>query len=339
MGWRPGAGPVPLGRLTCREDGGVPPSPVPYGRTARRLEWAHLPPTIRATIAERCGSPVVSATSQNSGFTPGFASVLQCEDGSRHFVKGASTKAQRMFADAYREEARKLAWLPAEAPAPALRWLHDADDWVVLETQYVDARPPRRPWRQPELDAALDMLETVVKLLTPPPVQLALPSFAEDFADFPGYWDHVRTTGPGLPYLDERLEEAAALAAGFERVCAGSSLVHTDVRDDNILVRPDGSTLMCDWNFPCVGADWLDTVFLMVGPRGDGLDVDAVLARRRLTQDVPADSVDTVVALLVGYFLRQSDEPVPPTSPHLRDFQRWQGEVCWEWLCERRGWS
>ena len=46
-----------------------------------------------------------------------------------------------------------------------------------------------------------------------------------------------------------------------------------------------------------------------------------------------------MVALLVGYFLRQSDEPVPPTSPHLRDFQRWQGEVCWEWLCERRGWE
>ena len=41
-----------------------------------------------------------------SGFTPGFASVLVCEDGSRHFVKAASVKAQRLFADSYREEAR-----------------------------------------------------------------------------------------------------------------------------------------------------------------------------------------------------------------------------------------
>jgi hypothetical protein len=30
---------------------------------------------------------------------------------------------------------------------------------------------------------------------------------------------------------------------------------------------------------------------------------------------------------------------VPPTSPFLRIHQRWQGEVCWEWLCERRGWD
>ena len=27
-----------------------------------------------------------------------------------------------------------------------------------------------------------------------------------------------------------------------------------------------------------VGAAWLDTLFLLIGPRGDGLDVDAVLA-------------------------------------------------------------
>ena len=45
-----------------------------------------------------------AASSQTSGFTPGFASVLECGDGSRHFVKAASAKAQRMFADAYRAE-------------------------------------------------------------------------------------------------------------------------------------------------------------------------------------------------------------------------------------------
>jgi len=32
-------------------------------------------------------------------------------------------------------------------------------------------------------------------------------------------------------------------------------------------------------------------------------------------------------------------DPVPPTSPFIRDAQRWQGEVCWTWLSERRGWS
>jgi hypothetical protein len=30
---------------------------------------------------------------------------------------------------------------------------------------------------------------------------------------------------------------------------------------------------------------------------------------------------------------------VPATSPFVRDAQRWQGEVCWDWLSERRGWA
>ena len=92
-------------------------TPIPHGRTARRLEWPLLPPATRALVERRLGSKVVSATSSGAGFTPGHASVLTCEDGSRHFVKAASTRAQRMFAEAYREESRKLRALPPEAPA------------------------------------------------------------------------------------------------------------------------------------------------------------------------------------------------------------------------------
>jgi hypothetical protein len=290
-------------------------------------------------VEHKIGSPVVTAQSQGSGYTPGFASVLTTEAGTRHFVKAASTRAQRQFAAAYREEARKLAGLPEGVPAPRLRWLYDAHDWVVLETDYIDARLPRRPWRPDDLGAALNMLEEVAARLTPPPAALGLPTFAEEFAGLPRFWDHLRVTRPALPGLDAHLEEAAALASGFAEVCAGSTLVHTDIRDDNILIRPDGTALVCDWNFPCTGASWLDSALLMVGPRGDGIDVDAVLAERALTREVPAESLDVVIALVAGYFLRQADEPVPATSPHLRDFQRWQGEVCWDWLCERRGWS
>ena len=49
--------------------------------------------------------------------------------------------------------------------------------------------------------------------------------------------------------------------------------------------------------------------------------------------------MDRLLAVICGYFLRSADEPVPPTSPYVRDVQRWQGEVVWDWLCERRGWG
>jgi hypothetical protein len=165
--------------------------PAPSGRTARRLEWPFLPPNLRAYIDRKCGSPVVDAESQGAGFTPGFASVLTCEDGSRHFVKAASLKAQRVFAVSYREEARKLAALPESVPAPRLRWLLD-DDWVVLGLDYVEGRNPTRPWQQRDLDACLDACEVVAAELTPAPEGLGLDTIADEFADLVGFWDHIR---------------------------------------------------------------------------------------------------------------------------------------------------
>jgi hypothetical protein len=304
--------------------------PAPPGATSRRLEWAFLPPQLRAYVERRCGSPVVEAISQTSGFTPGFASVLVCEDGSRHFVKAASVKAQRMFADAYREEGRKLAALPASVPAPRLLWMLD-DDWVVLGIEHVEARTPARPWRPADLDATLDALEVVADELTPAP--MLLDTFVDEFAPFLDGWAHLRAAR-SLP----RVDEAEALARRYAEVCRGDTLVHTDVRADNVLVDGSGKAWLVDWNWPVTGAAWLDSFFTLIGPRGDGLDVDAVLASRRLLRDVPSEAVDIALALVTGYFLSVCDQPVPPTSPHLRDHQRWQGEVCWEWLAERRGW-
>jgi hypothetical protein len=308
------------------------PSPIPHGRTARRLEWTHLPPVVRGDIEQRCGSPVVEAISQGGGFTPGFASVLICEDGSRHFVKAASATAQRVFAESYREEARKLRALPETVPAPRLLWV-DEGDWVVLGLEYVEARAPRRPWRADDLDLCLDATEQVADRLTPAPEGLELDSIETEFADWPALWDSVRDR-------DERphADEAAALASTYAEVTGGETLVHTDLRDDNVLLTPDGRALFCDWNWPVVGAPWLDSLILLISPRGDGVDVERILAERRLLRDVPADHVDRMLALLAGYLLSHADEPVPPTSPHLRAAQRLQGEAVWGWLCERRGW-
>lgn len=317
---------------------------IPHGNTARRLQWYFLPPALRRAIEEQCGSPVAEADSCDAGFTPGLASVLTCADGSRHFVKAASVHAQRVFAEAYREEARKLRGLPDDAPAPRLLWTLGVgadggpatdgwDDWVVLGIEYVDARSPARPWERGELDAVLGMLRDTAPVLAAAPDVLGLTPVAREFADWPDFWRR--------PILADRehAAEAAALAAGFAVVTAGEAIVHTDIRDDNILLADDGRVLLCDWNWPVRGAAWIDTVLLLIGPRGDGLDVAGVLEEHPLTAGVDPEHIDAWLALVTGYFLAMSTEAVPPTSPHIREAQRWQGEVCWAWLAERRGWD
>lgn len=315
------------------EDGAVSaaavplPTRIPHGRTARRLEWPFLPPHIRGMVERRVGSPVVDAESRTAGFTPGFASVLTCADGSRHFVKAASTKAQRAFADAYREEARKLALLPEGTPAPRLRWLHDADDWVVLGFEYVDGRAPQRPWVREELAAASQMAVDVASLLTPAPE--GIDRAVDEFAGWPALWDAID---------HPRAAQCRALAERYADVVDGETLVHTDVRDDNLLVRADGSVVMCDWNWPVVGAAWLDSLLLLIGPRGDGLDVEAHIADHPLLAGVDPEHVDVALALVLGYFETSAAHPVPPTSPYLRAAQAWQRDVLHDWLAERRGW-
>lgn len=309
------------------------PTTPPSGHTARRLEWQFLPPYVRDLVEEHCGAPVTDAASQGGGFTPGFASVLTCADGSRHFVKAASVKAQRMFALSYREEARKLLGLQDLVPAPRLLWTHDDDDWVVLGFEFVPGQLPARPWQSSELDRLLDVLESVAEVT--PPTELALDTITDDLAGLPAHWDTIRANHPDLAHADE----AAGLAARFSEALAGDALQHTDIRDDNTLLGDDGEIWICDWNWPVLAAPWFDTLSALIGPAGDGTDVEAILASRPLTRDVPAEHVDIALALLAGHFLKSADDPVPPTSPHLRQAQAWQGQVVWRWLGERRGWD
>lgn len=298
---------------------------------ARRISWPFLPPELRAEIAGHCGSEVVGEEPCELGFTPGFAAVLTCADGTRHFVKAASAKAQRGSALSYRAEIAVLRSLHPSLPVPRLLWSIDAD-WVALSTSYAGGRAPSLPWVPAELEACLDALEQVATLLTPSPIPAG--PVAEEFAAWPAYWGWV------LPR--EHRDEAQALAERFAEHCGGETLVHGDVRADNLLLLGGEEGLraeMLDWTWPAEGAAWLDTVTLLALARSQGAaGVDDLLATRALTRDVPAEAIDSWLALLAGYFLKSASDQVPPAAPHLRGHQQVAGEAFWDWLSARRGW-
>jgi len=314
---------------------------LPVRRTARRPAWTALPPAVHEQIQEAAGSRVVSTESAGSGFTPGFASRLDLADGRRIFVKATSSQDDRRhgwaITSAYREEIRKLSVLPRGLPAPGLLWSIDADlagaDWVILGLQFIDGRPPRRPWRLPELRLVSDALATIAPLMTTPPPGLEIGTFEDDFGAWPEWLHEVRARDAPSAYL----QAVADLAAESVPRCSGDGMAHLDVRDDNLLIDQQGKVWICDWNFPLLAAPWVDLITVLLAAHGDGLDTDAELARNPLTRRVPPRSIDALLANLWLYFTTRMSQPVPALSPHLRDHQRWYAEVTERWLRARLG--
>lgn len=312
---------------------------VPHEATARRPRWDDLPAAVRVLVERRHGSPVVAATSRDAGFTPACASRLRCADGSTLFVKALDTVAHPHLAGSYAQEAAVAALLPATVPAPRLRWAQVVDGWQVLAFDDVPSRTPVRPWRPAELDAALATLVAAAAALTPAPDGLDLPTVA-DLDDQLSTWRALAagTLDAALapPAWRDRVPELAALEARVGQACAGSTAVHLDVRDDNLLLTDDGRVLVCDWSWMVLGAPWVDTVGLLVGAHGDGLDADGLLAAHPLTRDVPAADVDAFLVALAGYFVEASARPEVDTSPYLRTHQRWYRDATLTWLATRR---
>ena len=99
--------------------------------------------------------------------------------------------------------------------------------------------------------------------------------------------------------------------------------MHTDIRADNVLVDADGAAWLVRLELAGRRGRLAGLLFTLIGPRGDGLDVDAVIASRRLLRDVPAESLDIVLALRGGLLpsaVRPAGPPdvaAPPRAPAL----------------------
>ncbi len=315
------------------------PVRAPRSGTAQRPSWDALPERVRAAIESRAGAPVVRSRSQDGGFTEGFASRLELADGTRVFVKAASTSRGEHAHHAYRHEALVAGLLPEAVAAPRLLWTVDLEDWVVLAFEDVESTPPQRPWLPDELAVVLVALERLAEALTPAPEALLPLGTTADLDDDLRFWRRCSSGDADLTLVPtpwrHRVDELAALESRWAQAAAGSTAVHFDLRDDNILLAADGRVLVCDWNWIQLGAPWIDLVGLLVSVHGDGLDAERVVATHALTRDVPPASIDAFLVALAGYFVDAAGRPPVETSPWLRVHQAWYRDATLDWLTTR----
>ncbi|MBG0567685.1 aminoglycoside phosphotransferase family protein [Actinoplanes aureus] len=296
-----------------------------------RIRWADLPAPVRHRVEGIIGGgPVTEARSQPGGFSPGTADRVRTASGQAAFVKAVTPALNRDSAEMARRELRITAALPAHAPVPRLMGGFDDGDWVVLILEDVAGAHPRTPWIAPEIDAAVTALRDLAAALTPAPLP-GLPRATDHLAPDFGGWETLAAGPPtdldpwALRHLDI-LRDAAR--RGVAAISAGDTLVHCDIRADNMLVREDGRIIVVDWPWGCLGPAWLDTVLLALNVIVHGGDPSRAL------DGVDHDAAVDVIAGVAGYFQRQSRRPPPPGLPTVRAFQRFQGDALLPWLRE-----
>jgi aminoglycoside phosphotransferase (APT) family kinase protein len=301
-----------------------------------RIGWPDLPLEVRAAVESLLGAPVVEARSQPGGFSPGTADRVITADGTRAFVKAVSPDQNEQTPAMHRREAVVTAALPPTAPVPRLLGCYDDGHWVVLVLTDVEGRHPRIPWTDDELRLVIQALEQLARTTTPVAAG-DLTSLSESLVEDFGGWARLRDDPPtGLnPWAAAHLEELCARAERALTAVGGETLVHLDIRADNLLLTPAGEVTIVDWPHAARGPAWFDTLSLLINVRFcGGPDVHPLLAdlARRYGAD-PEDLVDVLIAW-AGYFADGARRPAPKGLPGLRAFQHAQAEAVLSWLAE-----
>jgi aminoglycoside phosphotransferase (APT) family kinase protein len=301
-----------------------------------RIGWADIPHDVRSAIEEIIGGTVVEAVSQAGGFSPGTADRVRTANGRRAFVKAVSPAQNERSAEMHRQEARVTSALPAQVPSPRLLGCYDDGYWIALALQDVEGRHPATPWLPSELKRVLSALDDLAESLTPSPLPdlpRAMDRFAEEFAG----WRRIRADPPAdvHPWAAAHIDEFCALADHGLTALAGDTLVHMDIRADNLLLRPDKGVTIVDWPWACIGPAWLDTLLLSINVRlYGGHDTDALLVGHSAVTGADPEDLAAVLTAFAGFFADAARQPSPAGLPTLRAFQRAQADVLLAWLCE-----
>ncbi|HEY8705741.1 MAG TPA: phosphotransferase [Gaiellaceae bacterium] len=268
---------------------------------------------ILGTEAKNWARVVSRGYSVNEHWTVGFA------DGSRAFLKLASVDPGPQWV---RDERRVFECVDGSF-MPLLLGFEDGDrPLLILEDMLPDARWPP-PWQPGDIDAVLAALNEVASA----PLSGELPRLAEGAVS--GWKDVAEDPAPflGLRIVTaEWLERSlpALLEASDPALLDGGSLVHCDVRSDNLCLR-GGRAVLLDWNHARVGnpafdvAFWLPSLALEGGP------------------DPATFGVDELAVFVAGFFAAQAGLPAPEGAPRVRSFQRAQLEVALPWACSALG--
>jgi hypothetical protein len=292
-----------------------------------RLAYEQAPARVRAWVERSLGASVVSASTQQGGFSPGVAARLVTASGRRAFVKAVGPELNPGTPDLIRNEITAMQAIGPLPQTAGLYGVYDDGDWVGILLEDISGYVPPHPWHQHDASRVLDALGELSESLDPAPWAEA-PVAAERSQAFLSRWDMLIAAGVAVPdWVTGREQELAELArTGLDELAKGSALVHWDLRADNLLLTED-RVVFVDWAHASIAPVWTDTVILC-GDMYESVDLP----------DLPDEpGVNGLIAGLAAGYLWGSTQPPQPSIPTMRAWQYETAQVHFDWLHDRLG--
>ena len=132
--------------------------------------------------------------------------------------------------------------------------------------------------------------------------------------------------------------ELAELAHA-SRDITGTTLLHNDVRPDNLLMDRSGRVVLLDWNWVCLGPAWVDFLGLLPLAHRQGIAIQQWVTRP-LFAGADSEELDQVLAALSVKMLGGHDQELAPGLPEAV----WAHKLLFahdtlRLLADRRGWT
>ncbi len=306
-----------------------------------RPGWGGVPFVVQIVLEQRLGTQVANSVSQTTGFAAGLASRLELADGGRVFVKGVP--ANHPMIRGYHAEARAAASLPEGVSAPLLLGTID-DEWFLLVFEDIDGDLPDLRPGSLDVPALLDSIADVRTRLTPSPVPDLPTADAVLGAQLAG-WAYLSQRPPHDlgRWVRRNLDKLVAMESAWRPWSAGETMLHTDLRPDNVLCRrDDGRAMLVDWAQAVRGAPWLELAGLvphLIAAGHTPAEAERVVLHGPAMVGVPAWAVTGFAAAVAGYWSAASRQPAPPGAYGLRGFQANAAVAALAWVAHRTRWE
>ena len=257
-----------------------------------------------------------------AGYTAAARRIVHLEDGRTMFLKAATDE---MTSDFLRAEYRIYDQVHEAFMPKVIAYDDGVLPILLLEDLSTAQWPP--PWRSDHIETALTAVARVHAL--GPDV----PRFLDLHGDLTeACWKNVERDPEPFLKLDLVSEDwlERSLCVLVEAQCSvdlsGESLLHLDLRSDNMCFRTSGDVILIDWNYACLGNPDVDLGFWLPSLKAEGGPEPGEVMK----------GAGGVAALVCGYFASRAGLPPIPHAP-VRELQKQQAEAALPWLTNELG--